>query len=170
MLSKSFRTFALAHAGGNKVGFIGLGNMGLPMSVNLRKNGFDVKGFEIGQIQKKAAAEAGTPVVDSIREAVEDADWIITALPKTEHVLEVLTQKGGIFECAKKGTFILDVSTISPVASAQFNEAAAKIGLVFMDSPMSGGTPGATAGTLSFMVGGEKEHFEHAKTVLKAMG
>jgi 3-hydroxyisobutyrate dehydrogenase-like beta-hydroxyacid dehydrogenase len=87
---------------------------------------------------------------------VADADWIITALPKTEHVQSVLTDEGGIFENAKKGTYICDVSTISPVASAELNALAAKHDLVFLDSPMSGGITGAHAGTLTFMVGGEE--------------
>jgi len=88
---------------------------------------------------------------------VSDADWIVTCLPKTEHVETVLTQESGIFENAKKGTYICDVSTISPVASAGFNAEAAKRDLVFLDTPMSGGITGAHAGTLTFMVGGEAE-------------
>lgn len=173
MLAKTIltRSFATAHLGGTKVGFIGLGNMGLPMTVNLRKNGFEVKGYEIGEKQKKVAAEAGTQVVGTIKEAVEDADWIITALPKTQHVEKVLTDEAdGIFEHAKKGAYIIDVSTISPQASADFHVEAAKRDLVFLDSPMSGGINGAAAGTLSFMVGGSEEQFEQAKKVLSGMG
>lgn len=109
-------------------------------------------------------------MVDSIESAVVDADWIITALPKTEHVESVLTGPKGIFESAKKGTYICDVSTISPVASAGFHAEAAKKDFVFLDTPMSGGITGAHAGTLTFMVGGEKEQFEHAKQVLQGMG
>ena len=151
------RSFATAHAGGKKVGFIGLGNMGLPMAGNLRKNGFEVTGFDVGEKQRNSASEANIKVVDNIKDAVSDADWIITALPKTEHVEGVLTQEGGIFENAKKGTYICDVSTISPIASVEFNAEAAKQDLVFLDSPMSGGITGAHAGTLTFMVGGEAE-------------
>lgn len=171
MLSKALlsRSFATA-VGGKKVGFLGLGNMGLPMTMNLRKNGFEVTGYEIGDAQKKAATAAGTPVAASIKDAIKDADWIVTALPKTEHVDNVLHMKDGIFECAKKGAYILDVSTISPVASAKFNQEAAQHGLTFMDSPMSGGINGAKAGTLSFMVGGTDAEFAHAKTLLSGMG
>ena len=129
--------------GGNKVGFIGLGNMGLPMATNLRKAGFEVKGYDVGEKQRKSAEEANITVVDSIESAVSDADWIITALPKTEHVEAVLTGPKGIFESAKKGTYICDTSTISPVASKSFNAAAAKLDLVFLDCPCSGGIIGA---------------------------
>lgn len=79
----------------------------------------------------------------------------MTALPKTEHVETVLKQADGIFESAKKGTYILDVSTISPVASAGFYKDAQEHGLTFLDTPMSGGITGAIAGTLTFMVGSE---------------
>lgn len=84
------RSFATAHAGGKKVGFIGLGNMGLPMASNLNKAGFEVKGYDIGEKQRKSASEANIDVAASIADAVKDADWIITALPKTEHVESVL--------------------------------------------------------------------------------
>jgi 3-hydroxyisobutyrate dehydrogenase-like beta-hydroxyacid dehydrogenase len=77
---------AYSTAIGKKVGFLGLGNMGLPMAVNLQKNGFDVTGFEIGEKQKENAKQAGTKVASSIAEAVKNADWVVTALPKTEHV------------------------------------------------------------------------------------
>jgi 3-hydroxyisobutyrate dehydrogenase len=158
------RSFATAHAGGKKVGFIGLGNMGLPMADNLRKAGFEVTGYDVGEKQRKSANEANIIVADSVHDAVKDADWIITALPKTEHVETVLTQPQGIFESAKKGTYICDVSTINPQASIQFNAEAAKRDLVFLDTPMSGGITGAHAGTLTFMVGAnEVEQFEHAK-------
>lgn len=85
------RSFATAHAGGKKVAFIGLGNMGLPMAGNLQKAGFEVKGYDVGEKQRKSAQEANISLADTIKDAVADADWIITALPKTEHVESVLT-------------------------------------------------------------------------------
>lgn len=118
MISKAMvRGFATA----NKVGFIGLGNMGLPMTLNLQKAGFDVKGFEIDTARREMAQKAGVTTTGSIAEAVGDADWIVCSLPKTEHVEEVLKGKGGLFETAKRQAYILDTSTISPVASASFN-------------------------------------------------
>ena len=164
------RAFATAHAGGNKVAFIGLGNMGLPMSSNLMKAGFTVTGFDIDASRRKMASEAGIKTTESIKDAVADADWIVTSLPKTEHVESVLFQEGCLFECARKGTYIMDTSTISPPKSASFNAEATKHDLVFLDTPVSGGTPGAIAGTLTFMVGGEKEQFEHIMPVMKGMG
>lgn len=155
---------------GKKVGFLGLGNMGLPMATNLKKAGFQVHGFDIGDKQKKDAAEAGIHVKNSIKECVADVDFIVTALPKTEHVHQALMGEGGIFESAKKGTMICDTSTINPAASAEFNAVAAEKGFIFLDTPMSGGITGAHAGTLTFMVGGETAHFEQAKEVLAGMG
>jgi len=97
MLNILSRSFATAHLGGKKVAFIGLGNMGLPMAGNLRKNGFEVTGYDVGEKQRKSATEANIVVAESLKDAVANADWIITALPKTEHVQSVLTQDGGIF-------------------------------------------------------------------------
>lgn len=164
------RSFATANVAGKKVGFIGLGNMGLPMTQNLQKNGFEVKGYDIGEKQRKACQEAGIPLADSIKDAVKDADFIVTALPKTEHVEGVLTMEDGIFDSAQKGAYICDVSTIAPHASKEFNAEAAKRDLVFLDTPMSGGIMGAQKGTLTFMVGGEADQFENAKNVLSGMG
>ena len=159
MLFFARRSFT-ATVAGKKVGFLGLGNMGLPMANNLKKAGFDVTGYDVGEKQRQSAAEASLTVASSVADAVKDADFIITALPKTEHVESVLKQPQGIFDSARKGAYICDVSTISPVASAEFNAEAAKRDLVFLDTPMSGGITGAHAGTLTFMVGGEPEQFE----------
>ena len=130
--------------------------MGLPMTLNLQKAGFQVKGYEIDTERRTLAKNAGVATTESIVEAVGDADWIVCSLPKTEHVEEVLKGPGGLLETARRNAYILDTSTISPTASASLNEEAAKQDLVFLDTPVSGGTPGAIAGTLTFMVGGEK--------------
>jgi len=127
------------------------------MATNLKKAGFEVKGFDIGEKARKDASEAGIIVKTSLKECVTDVDFIITALPKTEHVAAALNQKDGIFDSANKGTYICDTSTISPIASAEFHAEAAKRNLVFLDTPMSGGITGAHNGTLTFMVGGEAE-------------
>ena len=102
------------------VGFLGLGNMGLPMARNLQASGFKVKGYDIGEKPQEAAKEAGLTVVNSIAEASSDVDYVVTSLPKTEHVRQVLHQEGGIFESARKGTVICDTSTIAPTASVEF--------------------------------------------------
>ena len=144
--------------------------MGLPMSINLQKAGFKVTGFEINPERKAFARESGITTAESIREAVTGADWVMTSLPKTEHVEKVLHMKDGIFESAKPGAYILDSSTISPVAIIEFNQEAKARSCVFLDSPCSGATKGAQAGTLTFMVGGEQTEFETAKHFLKGMG
>lgn len=89
MLSFARRSFT-ASVAGKKVGFLGLGNMGLPMATNLKKAGFDVTGYDVGEKQRQSAAEASLDIATSIEEAVKGADFIITALPKTEHVEAVL--------------------------------------------------------------------------------
>jgi len=160
----------VARAFSKRVGFIGMGNMGLPMTDNLKKAGFDVVGYDISADVKKAATEKGTKMADSIKEAVTDVDFVITCLPKTEHVETVLKQPDGIFDSAKQGAMICDVSTISPVASAEFHDEAQKRGMTFLDTPMSGGITGAIAGSLTFMVGGSEKQFEESKEVLKGMG
>lgn len=140
------------------------------MTKNLQKAGFEVVGYDINEATNKQANSEGLPTANSIKEAVADVDFVVTALPKTHHVDQALKQPDGIFDSVKKGTFICDVSTISPVASAGFYKDAAERGITFMDTPMSGGITGAIAGTLTFMVGGEAEQYDHVTPMLKAMG
>lgn len=147
-----------------------MGNMGLPMTENLKKRGFEVEGFDISQERIKMAQDLGTKVHSSIAETVANKDYVITCLPKTMHVEKALKEPNGIFESAAKGTLICDVSTISPVASEQFHKEAKERDMLFLDTPMSGGTNGAIAGTLTFMVGASEEEFEKAKVVLAGMG
>ena len=163
------RSFSSVGAGKN-VGFIGLGCMGNPMAGNLVKNGYSVKGFDLSADARRAAADAGITAVDSIAEASKGVDFVVTALPETRHVEEALKGQGGIFESADKGTYICDTSTIHPDGAAGFNAAAKEVGLVYLDTPMSGGVTGAHNATLTFMVGGTEAEFEHAKKVLAGMG
>jgi 3-hydroxyisobutyrate dehydrogenase len=161
---------AFARSFSSKVGFVGMGNMGLPMCHNLKKAGFQVKGYDISDAINEKANSEGIQACGSMKEAVHDADYVVTCLPKTHHVEGVLTQEDGLFATMKKGAYICDVSTISPIASAEFYKNAKDHGVNFLDTPMSGGITGAIAGTLTFMVGGEKDEFEHAKIVLDGMG
>lgn len=162
------RAFSIGQ--GKSVGFIGLGCMGLPMSQNLKKAGFAVKGFDVTPEARQKATEAGITSVETLGEAAQDVDYIVTALPQTHHVEEALKMEGGIFENARKGTLICDVSTISPQGAAGFHADAKKQDLTYLDTPMSGGVTGAAAGTLTFMVGGSEEEFEASKGVLQGMG
>ena len=128
--------------------------MGNPMAGNLVKNGFTVKGFDVMPDARTAARDAGIPTVETLAECASDVDYVVTALPKTEHVESALKGEGGIFANARAGAYICDTSTIDPKASKGFNAEAEGRGLTFLDTPMSGGVTGAANGTLTFMVGG----------------
>ena len=165
------RSFSAAAAGGQKnVAFIGLGCMGRFMSKNLHKYGFAVRGFDINPESEKYCNEVGITYCSSVADAIKDCDYIVTALPATAHVEEVLNMDGGIFKNAKKGAYVCDTSTIKPSASARFYEDAKKHDLTFLDTPMSGGVTGAEKGTLTFMVGGSEDEFTQSQEVLKGMG
>jgi 3-hydroxyisobutyrate dehydrogenase len=160
------RTFS----SGKKVGFFGLGNMGLPMASNLQKNGYEVKGYDISEAGCARAEEMGIKASQDYANTAKDVDYIVSALPITKNVEETLYREGGIFEVANKGTMICDASTIDPNASIQFSVDAKKHGMTFLDAPMSGGIMGAQNGTLTFMCGCEDGDFEKAKSVLMGMG
>jgi len=112
------RAFSTSVGAGKSVGFIGLGCMGLPMSKNLKAAGFNVKGYDIMPEARQEATNEGITAVNSIAEAASDVDYVVTALPKTEHVEEAL--KSGIFSSARQGTLICDVSTIDPEGAKRF--------------------------------------------------
>ena len=163
------RAFASATKQG-RVGFFGLGNMGLPMVNNLHANGFQVKAYDPNPAAAAAAAALGVEASADPAHVARDVDWIVTCLPRTEHVDACLNGDSGIFKAAGPGTFICDVSTILPAASRGFAKQAEGRGMTFLDTPMSGGVGGAKAGTLSFMIGGAEPDFTRSKTVLSAMG
>jgi len=166
MTSRAMRTFS----SGKKVGFFGLGNMGLPMATNLQKNGFEVKAYDISEAGVARAEQMGIKASLNFADTAKDVDYIVSALPITANVEETLYREGGIFEVANKGTMICDASTIDPNASVRFATDAKAKGMTFLDAPMSGGIMGAQNGTLTFMLGCEKDDFEQAKTVLMGMG
>ncbi|MFZ2103078.1 MAG: 3-hydroxyisobutyrate dehydrogenase [Oricola sp.] len=151
----------------SRIGFIGLGNMGLPMAINLKKAGHEVHGFDtVADAVAKATAE-GIVAAASAVEAVKDAEFIITMLPNGPIVLKVF---GEIVPAAKKGAVMIDCSTIDVASAKSAHEMAAGAGLLPLDAPVSGGTAGAAAGTLTFMVGGSKEAFDKASPILATMG
>jgi len=148
-----------------------MGNMGLSMASNLAKNGFEVKGYDLSEKSLEKAEKMGITPCTTIKDVASDVDYIVSSLPRTQDVEEVLYKDGGIFESANKGTCIVDTSTISPIAVKDFSNDAKKKEMIFCDSPMSGGVMGAANGTLTFMVGSQNsEDFEHAKIVLLGMG
>ncbi len=152
------------------IGFIGLGKMGLPMAVNLVKAGNLVRGFDMVRAALDEFAAAGGQAAGSVAEAVADASIIVTMLPAGSHVRDVLTREDGVFAHAAAGALLIDSSTIDVRTSREMAEAASSRGLAMLDAPVSGGTTGAAAGTLTFMVGGEAAAFAQAKPFIASMG
>jgi 3-hydroxyisobutyrate dehydrogenase len=150
-----------------KIGFIGLGNMGLPMAINLVKAGHAVQGFDVVPAAIAAAAAAGITVASTAPEAATGADIVITMLPNGKLVLSVYDE---ILHVAAPGTLLIDSSTIDVASARAAHEAAAKAGLASLDAPVSGGVGGAAAGTLTFMVGGDEAAFTRGQPVLAVMG
>ena len=150
-----------------KIGFIGLGNMGMPMSGNLVAAGHSVSGFDVSDAAMQAARAKGvTPETDA-RAAVRDADVVVTMLPAGQHVLAAY---GDLLAVARPGTLFIDSSTIDVERAREAHRMAATAGMASLDAPVSGGTGGAAAATLTFMVGGDDAAFAEAQPVLSAMG
>jgi 2-hydroxy-3-oxopropionate reductase len=152
------------------IAFIGLGTMGSPMAVNLARAGFTVRAWNRTDGKSGPLRAAGGHAVGSIREAVADADVVITMLPDSPQVAEVADRPDGILAGARPGTLLIDMSTTAPRASVELARRASERGLRFLDAPVAGGEVGAVQGTLSIMVGGEAADFEAARPVLEAMG
>jgi 3-hydroxyisobutyrate dehydrogenase len=152
-----------------KVGWIGLGNMGVPMSANLVTAGHSVTGFDLSDDARGAAAENGVIVVDSIADAVADADFVFTMLPAGAHAREVITGDDGVFASAPQTALVVDSSTIDIDTARELHAAAAQGGFTFLDAPVSGGVSGAAAGTLTFMLGGDAAAVERATPVIEVM-
>jgi len=153
-----------------RIGFIGVGTMGLPMATNLLKKGFAVTAYDLNAAAVQAAVAAGMTAAASAAEAVAGADIVITMLPSSPHVESAYLGDGGVVNAARKGTLCVDMSTIDPAASRRVAAAAAERGVRFVDAPVSGGTPRATDGTLAIMVGASPEDFQAALPALQAMG
>jgi 3-hydroxyisobutyrate dehydrogenase len=153
-----------------KIGFIGLGNMGAPMVRNLLKAGHAVSAFEVNPAAMGALVADGANAAASPAAAVADAEYVITMLPAAAHVHAVLTADDGVLASVASGVTIIDSSTIDPASVKTFAALAAARGNAFVDAPVSGGTGGAAAGTLTFMVGGSALQYDRVKPVLSAMG
>lgn len=152
------------------IAFIGLGNMGLPMAQNLARAGFAVSGFDLAAGQIDALVEAGGQRAASAAAAVATADAVVTMLPASRHVEAAYLGDDGVLATAPPGTLLIDCSTIAPEAARKVAAAAAAQGLAMVDAPVSGGTGGAQAGTLTFMVGGDMAALERARPLLEKMG
>ena len=153
-----------------KIGFIGLGNMGLPMAQNLLKAGHAVAGFDVKEDAMEKLAAAGGRAVRSLAETCTDAEIVITMLPAGEQVREVYLEGDGVLSAVALGTLLIDSSTIDVETARAVEHAAQERGLAMVDAPVSGGVAGAQAATLTFMVGGSEEAFARARPVLEQMG
>ncbi|XP_048414165.1 3-hydroxyisobutyrate dehydrogenase, mitochondrial-like isoform X1 [Stegostoma tigrinum] len=153
-----------------QVGFIGLGNMGNPMAKNLIKHGYPIIASDVFPESCKEIEDLGAQIMGSPAEVAERADRVITMLPSSPHVIDVYTGPNGILKKIKKGSLLIDSSTIDPAVSKEMAKDAEKIGATFMDAPVSGGVGAARAGNLTFMVGGLEGEFNAAKELLSCMG
>ncbi|MFY8105839.1 MAG: 3-hydroxyisobutyrate dehydrogenase [Elstera sp.] len=152
------------------VAFIGLGNMGRPMALNLVKAGHALRVFDLNPAAVAALVEAGAVAAPTPGEAAAGAEIVVSMLPAGPQVREVYTGAGGVFDRLAAGGLCIDCSTIDVASARDVGDAAAKRGFGFVDAPVSGGTSGAEAGTLTFMVGGPAAAFAAAQPILAAMG
>jgi len=152
------------------VGFIGLGIMGKPMAKNLVKAGYKLVVNDINPAPVQELVALGQVAADSPREVAEQAEVIITMLPNSPQVKQVILGPNGVLEGARPGSIIVDMSSISPLVSVEVAKKAREKGVRMLDAPVSGGEPGAIAGTLSIMVGGTAEDFEECRDLLQCMG
>jgi 3-hydroxyisobutyrate dehydrogenase len=152
------------------IGFVGLGNMGLPMAENLLKAGHRLRVHDIAAAPRAKLAAAGAVAVETAREVAAGAEAIVTMLPAGAQVEAVHAGPDGLIAAAAPGTLLIDCSTIDVATARRVAGAAAARGLAMLDAPVSGGIAGAAAATLTFMVGGEAAAFEAARPLLQAMG
>ena len=152
-----------------KIGFIGLGIMGKPMCRNLMKAGFELIVQNRSQAAVKELAAAGAKAVVYPREVAAECELLITMLPNSPDVKNVITEENGVLEGARPGLIVADTSSIAPLVSREIAAILAEKGVRFLDAPVSGGEPKAIDGTLSVMAGGDLEVFELCKPVFQAM-
>ena len=151
------------------IGFVGVGNMGGPMARNLLNAGHAVKAFDLSHDALNFAFQAGATAAQSPSDAASGADFVITMLPTGAEVRQVYLTDG-LIGAAEADAILIDSSTVDVDSAQAVHKAAAEAGLAMLDAPVSGGTIGAEAGSLTFMCGGDKAAFERARTVLGVMG
>lgn len=154
----------------SKIGFIGLGIMGMPMCKNLKKAGFDLLAGVRNPARIKEAADSGIAVAESFAQVAQKCDIIVTMLPNSPQVKDLLLGENGIAKEARPGTLFVDMTSGAPGDSREIYAELKKMDLHFIDAPVSGGEPMAVAGTLAIMAGGDEADFERAKPLFAAMG
>ncbi len=155
---------------GKIVGFIGLGTMGREMVCNLLKAGHAVQAYDLNSTAVEEAVQAGARAATSIAAAAKGADIVVTMLPDTPHVEEVLLGADGLLANPPAGKLIADMSTIAPQAVRRMHGKLLEAGIELIDAPVSGGPQGAKSGTLTIMAGGNADAFARAKPFFEAMG
>jgi 2-hydroxy-3-oxopropionate reductase len=155
---------------GSKIGFIGLGIMGKPMSKHLIKAGHELTVYDVVEAPVKELQSFGARVAHSSKEVAESTDLIITMLPDSPDVEKAALGPDGIFEGIRAGSTYIDMSTISPITTIKLSEAAKAKGVRILDAPVSGGEKGAIDATLTIMVGGAKETFDDCLSIFQTMG
>ncbi|MBE0378935.1 3-hydroxyisobutyrate dehydrogenase [Pseudoalteromonas prydzensis] len=152
------------------IGFIGLGNMGGPMAANLVKAGHQVKVFDLNQSVVNLLADNGAIAANDAKHCATDVDVLISMLPASKHVKSLYLGDTGLVHVLAKTTLVIDCSTIDAASAREVGAELSEHGIAFVDAPVSGGVAGATAGTLTFIVGGGDEQFAKAQPVLADMG
>jgi 2-hydroxy-3-oxopropionate reductase len=153
-----------------KIGFIGLGIMGKPMSKNLLKAGHELVVFDVVQASVQEVVAAGAKAAESSKAVAQQCNFIITMVPNSPHVKAAILGANGVIEGAKAGALVVDMSSIDPTVSKEVGAELAKKNIRFVDAPVSGGEPKAIDGTLSIMCGGKQADFDEALPILKNMG
>ena len=153
-----------------KIGFIGLGIMGNPMAKNLLDAGYNLTVFDVNRAVIDKVANLGAVAAETCKEVVANSEIIITMVPDSPEVEQIVFGENGILEDMRPGMLFIDMSTIAPATSCKVYEAFLKKNVDSLDAPVSGGEVGAKAGTLSIMVGGKKKAFKRALPILKVMG
>lgn len=152
------------------IAFIGLGNMGGPMAANLLKAGHALQVFDLSAAAVETAVAAGAHAAATASAAIAGAQIVISMLPASRHVEGLYLGDAGILAAIEPGALVIDCSTIAPASAQKVAAVAAQRGVAMIDAPVSGGTAGAAAGSLTFIVGGDADALERARPILQAMG
>lgn len=153
-----------------RIGFVGLGHMGLPMAIHLVQAGHQVTGFDLDKTRIKALVEAGGEYAEQSLEAAQDQDILITMLQTGQQVQQVCSGEQGLLAILPSHALHIDCSSIDVATTRHIHQQAETRGIINVDAPVSGGVGGASKGTLTFMVGGTEAGFEKAKPYLQCMG
>lgn len=154
----------------SRIAFIGLGNMGSPMAQNLLKAGHELVVFDLSEKAMQTLTDAGAQAAESAKECVQGAETIISMLPASRHVEGLYLGEDGLLASIAAGSLVIECSTIAPEAARKVAAAARDAGVRMIDAPVSGGTGGAVAGTLTFIVGGDAADLDAARPLLEKMG